>query len=175
MKLGISLDSKAAKAAFEKAPAVMNRALSRYLDRAGDEVAREARNKAAEHDDIGALKQSIRTYKRSELERLVAPSVNYARAVEEGTKPGYWPNIGALIDWINSPKQRGFTLAKPGTKRRLSQALEIRDRASGLARFIHAHGTKAHPFMAPTAEKMKSRVHQLLREGAAAGVQEVFG
>lgn len=175
MKLGIELDSKAAKAAFEKAPAVMNRTLSRYLDRAAQEVTDEARRKAAEHDNYGALKQSIKFYKRGDLERLVAPSVNYARMVEQGTKAGYWPNIGALMDWINTPGRRGFRLAKAGSKKRLSQAMELRERAGGLARFIHAHGTKAHPFMAPTAEKMESRVHQLLREGAAAGVQEVFG
>lgn len=171
MKLGIELNSKAALAAFDKAPAVMNRALSRYLDRAAQEVAREARSAAPKV--YSTLVQSIRVYQVGVLARLVAPSVNYARAVEEGTKPGYMPPTGPLMDWIKL--RGGVRMARKGSKKRAGQETELRARAFGLARFIFAHGTKAHPFMAPTAAKMQSRVHQLLREGAAAGVQDVFG
>lgn len=171
MKLGIELDYKAARAAFEKAPAVMNRNLSRYLDRAAEEVAREAR--AAAPKAFSTLAQSINVYEEGGLSRLVAPSVNYARAVEEGTRPGYMPPTGPLMEWL---KRRGSVrMARAGSKKRTAQEADLRDCAFGLARFIRAHGTKPHPFMKPTAEKMESRVHQLLREGAAAGVQEVFG
>ena len=172
MKLGIELDSKTAQAAFKKAPEVMDRHLSLALDRAEQEVAREMRVEAPK--DYSSLANSIRAYRQADLDRLVAPSVGYGRMVEEGTKAGYWPNIGILMDYINTPGRRGFRLAKAGSKRRVSQANEIRERAGGLARYIHAHGTKAHPFVVPTAEKMKSRVHQLLREGAAAGAAEAF-
>ncbi len=170
MKLGIELDSKAALAAFKKAPAVMTKHLARALDRAELEVEREERAEAPKA--FSTLTQSIRAYRQADLDRLIAPSVNYARPVVEGSKPGYMPPLGPLMDWIKL--RGGMRMARAGSGKRASQESELRDRAYGLALYIRAHGTKPNPFIENTADKMRSRVHQLLREGAAAGVAEAF-
>lgn len=159
MKLSIELDSAQARAAFEKAPAVMDRSLIRALDRAGQEVAREERRAAPKA--FSTLTQSIRVAKDAKFSRLIAPDVNYARYVEEGTKPGKMPPRQALEPWLK------FRAGISGR--------ELRNRSFLLARYIQRHGTKAHPFVAPTAEKMRGRVLALLREGVDRGVREILG
>lgn len=158
MKLSIEIDSARARAAFGKAPAVMNRNLSRYLDRAAQEVAREARAKAPKA--FSTLMNSINWRKEGEFVRVVAPSVNYARYVEEGTRPGKMPNREVLLPWLK------FRTGATGR--------ELRNRSFLLARYIQRHGTKPQPYMAPTAEKMRGRVLALLREGVEAGIAEAF-
>lgn len=158
MKLSIELDSTRARAAFEKAPGAMNRNLSRYLDRAAQEVAREAR--AAAPKAFSTLVNSISVRNLEEFVRLVAPGVNYARYVEEGTKPGKMPNPEVLLPWLR------FRTGAAGS--------ELRNRAFLLARYIQRHGTKAQPYMKPTADKMRARVLALLREGVEAGIREAM-
>lgn len=148
-----------AKAAFEKAPGVMNRRLSLGLDRAAQEVAREARSAAPKA--FSNLMNSINWTKEGEFTRLVAPAKNYAVYVEKGTRPGKMPNREALAPWLHQ---------KTGATGR-----DLRNRSFLLARYIQRHGTKAQPFMAPTAAKMDARVKQILSESVQAGVQEVFG
>lgn len=179
MKLNIELDSARAREALAKAPEVMNRHLSRSLDRAAEEVAREERSAAPKA--FSNLVNSIRVVKEGELSRIIAPGVNYARAVEEGTKPGTMPPRESLVAWI---KQKSFaervSIYGPRRPRKFSNQNkahtdELRDRSFALALHIKLHGTKAQPFVKPTAEKMRGRVLALLREGVDRGVQEILG
>ena len=159
MKLHIEIDSARAQQAFERAPRVMNKHLGLALDRAAEEVAREARQAAPKA--FSTLAQSIRAERDGELARIVAPGVNYARPVEEGTKPGKMPPREALLPWLKQ---------KTGATGR-----ELRNRSFLLARYIQRHGTKAHPYMEPTVAKMRPRVLALLIQGRDRGVQEILG
>lgn len=159
MKLNIEIDSARARAAFDKAPKAMNKHLGLALDRAAQEVAREAKQAAPKA--FSTLAQSIRAVRDGELARIVAPGVNYARYVEEGAKPGKMPPREALLPWLK------FKTRATGR--------ELRNRSFLLARYIQRHGTKAHPYMEPTAKKMRPRVLALLIEGRDRGVQEILG
>lgn len=162
MKLNIEIDSKQAQDAFAKAPEVMNRNLSRYLDRAAQEVAREARSAAPKA--FSTLMRSIHVVKESELSRLVAPGVNYARPVEEGTHGGGMPARTTLLAWLKVKRIESHT---PG--------MTMDDLAFVIGRKIRQQGSKGQPYMKPTGEKMHSRVIDLLRQGVQSGIKEVFG
>lgn len=156
MDIRVEIDSAEARKALEDFPGVMGSNVDRYLSRAAIEVAREAKIAAPKH--FSALANSIRSEKDGNLAYVVAPGVNYGAAVEYGTGPAagkaaYFPNPGALEPYV---KRNGGS-------------------AWALARYIFAHGTKPHPYMAPTAEKMRPRVEALVNEGVDAGIREAFG
>jgi Bacteriophage HK97-gp10, putative tail-component len=165
--------TKAERATAAHDPEQFKRSVERFLDRSAEEVAREMRSAAPKA--FSTLAQSIHVMREGELIRLVAPGVNYARAVEEGTGPAagkarYFPNPNALAPWLQMRAGIRLTKTKPGTPGRRAQQDELRDRAFGLARYIHAHGTRAQPFVAPTEAKMQSRVMALLRQGVREGL-----
>ncbi|MBU0592430.1 MAG: hypothetical protein KKH74_01705 [Gammaproteobacteria bacterium] len=178
MDIRVEIDSAEARKALADFPGVMGSNVDLYLLRAAGEVAREA--KIAAPGDLSALKDSIRSIKDGHLAYVVAPGVQYGAAVEYGTGPAagkasYFPNRLALLDYINTPSRRGFKLAKKGSGKRQGQVDELQARSWALARYIFAHGTKPHPYMAPTAEKMRPRVEALVKEGVEAGIREAFG
>ena len=159
-------------------PEQLNRSVARFLDRGAEEVARELRRAAPKA--FSTLTQSIHVIREGDLTRLVAPGVNYARMVEEGTGPAagkarYFPNPKALEPWVQFRGGVRLTKTKPGTPGRRAQLDEIADRAFGLARYISVHGTRAQPFVAPTQAKMEGRVIALLREGVREGLQGIVG
>lgn len=169
MNFSADNDSDRAREALARAPDVMARNLSIKLDRAAEEVAREMREQAPKA--FSNLVNSIRVIREDDLSRLVAPGVNYARYVEDGTQPGTMPPWENLTAWL---KQKAFS----GVGRRFIRAQhgdELRDRAFGLAHYIKLHGTRAQSFVAPTAQKMQARVIALLREGVDAGIKEALG
>lgn len=154
-------------------PERFKRSVARFLDRGAQEVAREMKHAAPKA--FSTLTQSIHVINEGELTRLVAPAVNYARAVEEGTGPAagkarYFPNPVALEPWVKFRGGVRLTKTKPGTPGRRAQLDDVRDRAWGLARFVSQHGTRAQPFVSPTQAKMQSRVIALLREGVREGL-----
>lgn len=156
-----------------KDPAAFGQAIERALDRAAQETAREMQRAAPKaHSTLWA---SIQAWRDGEYQRMVAPTVNYAAAVEQGTGPAvgkerYFPPPQALESWVKLRARITFS-ARKGTHLRKRQENEVRDRAQALARFIYEHGTQPHPFVAPTAEKMQPRILQLL----AGGVREGLG
>lgn len=170
-----SIDEPAVLAALARIPAEMDKQLNGALDRAALETAREMRRAAAERDVFGTLKNSIQIEKQA-LERFITPSVKYARFVEEGTGPAagkarYFPNPGAILQFVtHSPRARGFDWARKGSKKRGDQNRELWFRSKALAFAIYMKGTKPHPFVAPTAAKMKSRFFAVMDEGVARGV-----
>ncbi len=156
MDIRVEIDSDGALRALAAFPGAMSGNVDRYLSRAAIEVAREATRAAPK--SFSTLANSIRSEKVGVLDYVVAPGVNYAAGVEYGTGPAageaaYLPNPGALGPYV---KRSGGS-------------------AWALARYIFAHGTKPHPYMAPTAEKMRPRVEALVDEGVDAGIREAFG
>lgn len=152
-----------------------------FLDRAGQEVARSMRRRIAANKSVAfsTLVNSIQVLQDGELGRFVAPSVNYARMVDEGTGPAagrkrYFPDPKALEPYVKLRSRITIT-GKPGSPQRKAQRDEIRDRAQALARYIYVHGTKPHPFVEPTRDDMQARVIELLTQGAQAGAAAQLG
>jgi len=145
--------------AFERAPEVMARNLQRGLSRGAEEVAREASRVAPKA--FSTLTQSIKADRDTPFRYSVGPHVDYARAVEEGTGPGGNPPIQTLLDWIQVQR------IEPD-----DPSMDARDLAYVIQDSIRRKGTPAQPYMAPTRDKMQSRVMQLIRDSAQAGLRE---
>lgn len=71
--------------AAKRDPQTLGRFIIGGLDRASQEVAREMRSAAPKA--FSTLTNSIRVIREDRFVRRIAPGVNYARAVEEGTGP----------------------------------------------------------------------------------------
>jgi len=163
-----------------RAPEVMTRHIQGQLLRAGQEVAREMKRTIAANGSMlfSTLVNSVRMVQDRPMSVLVAPGVRYGRLVDEGTgpaarKPAYMPNPTHLRAYIKARAGIRWK-GKPGDATRKKQFDEVRDRAWALAIHIKAHGTKPHPFIQPTADKMNSRVHELLRGGVRSGIQDIL-
>lgn len=154
--ISMHIDSRNVMAAMLRAPRSVATHVGRKLARGALEVAREARRVAPKA--FTTLAQSIRDSRVSPFEFMVAPGVNYGRMVEEETKPGKMPNPDALIPWV----QRVLG----------ARGKEAEDKAFMIARSIARNGTKAQPYMKPTAEKMGGRVFELVDQGVTDGLHE---
>ncbi|MCE5182368.1 MAG: hypothetical protein LLG15_11250 [Betaproteobacteria bacterium] len=160
MKIDFKGNSDKVDEAFRRAPVVMARALDRFLSRGAQEVAREMRVQTPKA--FSTLTQSVRAEQVGFLHYRAITGVNYARDVEEGRPAGKMPGTGSgLMEWVRlRTKLQGKDLARA---------------TFAIARAIGRRGIKLNPFAARTEEKMESRVIRLVREGAAAGLKEVFG
>ena len=161
-------------------PEAFRRTVAQFLDRAAEETARVMRREAPAV--FGTLGKSVHVESPSEFERVIAPGVNYARAVAEGTGPAagkarYFPNWRNLTELVKTRaiRKEGFKWAKPGTRNRISQYQELERRAFALARHIYWHGTRPNPFHKRTAEKVRSRCIQLLAQGVHEGLRASLG
>ena len=173
MDIRFNIDTAGARRDFDKAEAVMSRNIERFQSRAAEELAREARDRAPKA--FSTLTNSIRAYRVGPMHWRVSTGVNYAKAVEEGTAPGYMPNPTHLYAWIKQRSGIGFSSTRPRSAGRRSQYDEIRARAFALARHIMHHGTRPQPYMEPARVAKESRVLDLLRQGVDAGRREAFG
>jgi HK97 gp10 family phage protein len=176
VKIEISHNVGDVSAAMAQYPQLLRQNVAAMLDRGALEVSREARRLAPKA--FTTLTNSIRPQVTGEFERTVAPGVAYADYVERGTGPAvgkarYMPNPVSLYAYVKLRARIRIT-ARKGTPQRRDQLTEIRDRAWALARYIYAHGTKPHPFMAPAAKAMESRVAQLLAQGVANAAAGAF-
>lgn len=160
-----------------KMPEVIRESQERGLDRAADEVSRIMKDGYAEHDQSGVLKNSVQVTTPAELERFVAPTVNYGPYFEKGTGPAagearYYPNPDKLLDFLRAhPRARGFSWARPGSAKRGMQNLELWLRSRAMARSIYMKGTQPHPVSEQTRDKAESRVFAIMRESLAQGMQ----
>lgn len=152
--ISVHVDNQAVMAAMLRAPVSVKAHVSLKLDRAAKEVARQARRVAPKA--FTTLAQTIKDSRIAQLEYHVTPGENYARSVEKGTRPGKMPNPDALRPWVER------VLGARGH--------DAKNKAFLIARNIARHGTRAQPYMAPTAIKMESRVMQLVREGVVDGL-----
>lgn len=148
-----------------KLPDSLQANLQDDLDRAGDEVAREMKLEAPKA--FSNLVNSIRAERDSVLSRWVGSGLNYAIDVERGTGPAagrapYFPNVANLEPWVKLRSGISLRNTRQGTPQRQGQLDDLRDRAWAAARAIAMRGTRAQPFVGPTAEKMAPRVAAIL-------------
>lgn len=158
-------------------PEAFRRSVTRYLDRAALESQRAMQQEVPKA--FSTLWTSIQIIVTGELERLIAPSVNYARMVAEGTGPAagkkrYFPNPVHLYAWVKQRAGITFKGRKDSPARR-RQYDEVRDRAWALARYISVHGTKPNPFHTRAADKVRSRCITLLQQGVHEGLRASSG
>lgn len=156
--ISVSIDTQRVRDAFARAPQVMERNIDVKLSRGAEEVARTAKGNAPKA--FSNLVNSIRAHRVASLHYQVAEGMNYGRAVEEGTQP-HFPNPDALRPWVER------VLGVRGK--------EAMDKAWMIARAISRRGTRAQPYMQPAAESSRSRLFDLVRQGADEGLLEVFG
>lgn len=172
MLIRSDINDRALLLALKQAPEHMQPILDRGIGRAGEEVAREARQRAPKAFSL--LVNSIRSNRPRPLLREVGAHVDYDAAVQEGTGPAagkrrYFPDPKRLETYI--ALRGGVRLARRGSKKRARQEDEIRYRAGALARFISIHGTRPQPYLASTMQAMAPRVEQLFRHAAAEGLR----
>jgi HK97 gp10 family phage protein len=168
MDVRIVIDDARVMAALKGAPEAMHSAMDAALARGAEEMARAAREAAPKSQST--LTNSIRADRVAALHYEIAPGVNYARAVEEGTgpaagRPKYYPNPDALQQYVmTNPRARGFDLAKKGSGKREQQRYDVWHRSRAFAWWIYQHGTKAQPFMRPAFDATRERVRDLVIE-----------
>ena len=104
MKVEYKVDDGRVKAAFRRAPHIMYRELNKGLDSAATRMVRAAQRRLRKNDSLAfsTLVDAIRYKRTGDLERTVWPDTDYARYLEEGTKPGYFPNGYALTAWLKA-------------------------------------------------------------------------
>lgn len=172
LQIDVNISAFGVVEAFRRAPEIMHRIVGEGVWRGAEEVAREARRNAP--SVFGTLANSIKAEKVSDLHWHTAPGVNYGAAVEEGTKPGYTPNLLNLRMYIQASmiRTKGFRWGKAGGAKRQGQEDDIAERTDALSWYIRAHGTKAQPYMKPAADTKQSRVIDLIREATHRGVKE---
>lgn len=161
LKVSINVDSTEARRAFSRAPSVMVRHVERQMARGAAELAREMRARAPKA--FSHLTNSINSAQVGTMHFRVAPGVRYAPFVEEGTRPGGAPSLGAMIRWLRV--------------KRIGSAKypQARDLAYAIIRSIRARGTPAQPFAAPAAERMTPRLVELIDRGVDDGLRAAFG
>ena len=159
MKVEYKVSDEQVKAAFRRAPHIMYRELNKGLDSAATRMVRAAQRRLRKNDSLAfsTLVDAIRYKRTGDLERTVWPDTDYARYLEEGTKPGYFPNGYALTAWLKArgaenPKRQSFALAK----------------------HIFRHGTKAHPFWEPAFNEAEPEMRQIIGRFVAKGIREAF-
>lgn len=152
-ELTITVDTKQVERMLKKAPALTRRRLGQIVERGAIEVQREMRV-AAPVAVTGDLRRSVKyTFNATSLSAVIEPEAKYAAAVENGARP-HWP-----------PYRAGTPLAQWAKKKGMNAYL--------LARSIAKKGTKPHPFVKPTYDKMKPTIERNLQQGVAQLAREL--
>lgn len=160
IKISAKLEAEKAFRSLDAAPATLDKYLLPALDRAQLETVREAQRAASQYDSFGTNKLAIHGETPSKYVREVSTGTNYAAYLEQGIKPGTFPNVTNLSSWVK--KKFG-----------LSDIREI-DRATYLVgRSIKAKGIAAKPYMAPTEEKMRDRSAELIASAVTSALGDI--
>ena len=137
----------------------MEGALADMMAKVAQEAVRLMKNRVTKWRST--LANSITAVPVSRFEWNVAPGVDYAEAVETGSRPGKglprWTDPAAtdIKAWLESKVFKGRTRARKGRMGQVHENLELRDRYQGLAWHVRHKGIKAHPFAAPTLDMME--------------------
>lgn len=102
------------------------------------------------------LKNSIKVKRLGVIDYESKPEVNYASAVEEGSKKGGWPTLQSLVDWIKVRRIRPQ-----------NDDWDIEDLAQAIRRKIYFKGVRAQPFMKPALKKNRPRLDDIVRRHLA--------
>ena len=144
----------------------MEREMASELDVLAQIAARRMRELAPKARTT--LTNSITVSAPGPLEREIRPGVFYAPFVEDGIKPGgrglprFVADSTGIVGWLQSTAFSGASRVRKGTGKFTARELELRDRYEGLAWHIRHHGTKAHPFVEPTAREMETQMPKRL-------------
>lgn len=159
--MDMTFESRLQQQALLKGDDVLERHMDRAIERSVQEMARSARGYAPKA--FSTLTQSIRVRRPNSLEGIVAPGVDYAQIVEEGTlkNPGF-PPIDSIEDWI---KVKGIIPNDP--------SMDTRDLAYVMARSIALKGTPAQEFMQPAFDDNKDRAERRLQRALDSAIQEI--
>lgn len=174
--IAINIQNRRTDEALRRMPGAIISRADQALDRGSQEFAREARRRVSKARST--LANAINARKVGELHYEVSTGVGYGRAVEEGTGPAagkgsYMPNPVMLEDYVKQRSGVSFAARRGSAGREVAER-SVRSRAFALAVYIRQHGTKAHPFMAPTRAVMEPRIRELVGEAVDAGVTEVL-
>ncbi len=137
---------------------------------------------------LSTLTNSIRAEKKSDTEWLVRPTVDYAKWVVHGRKPGkglprfFDPKSGAIVAWLEAKLQDARRAVQPryrraarGSARFTAEELELRDRYWMLSRAVKARGIKPNDFVKRTADQVKGTVPVALAAAVRRGLRQVQG
>ncbi|MGE0487311.1 MAG: hypothetical protein AB7Q81_24365 [Gammaproteobacteria bacterium] len=144
---------------FERSPRVFMRHLDRAARRGAQEGARQERRLAPK--GFSTLTQSIGVDRLGAGVYRFGPSVDYAEMVEQGTGRGGFPPIPGLMAWIRVKR------IQPR-----DDTMTAEDLAYAMARSIVRRGTPAQPFVAPVAEKLPSRLMELMDQALVDALTE---
>jgi hypothetical protein len=135
-----------------KDPRLMGRPITKMFQRAGEEIAGQARKRAPRGADsrlANSIAAEVQRRKPFPLFVRVGPTVKYGVFVEKGTRP-HFPPPSALVRWA-----------------RLKLGAADPERAAFLiARKIARVGTKAQPYMAPGLENSVHRIGRFITMAA---------
>lgn len=137
----------------------METTMASELDVLGQQAARRMRELAPKFRS--ELTNSIVMSSPEPLTREVRPGSAHAWYAEHGVKPGgkglprfFDPASRPIVAWLQSKAFAGAPRVRLGTGRFTVRELELRDRYEGLAWHVRHKGTKAQPFVEPTAREM---------------------
>lgn len=150
-------ETKATIKAFNDFPEIMNRNLDRFLSRGAEEAARMMKDKSPKAFSTNA--NSIKADKQAINDYLIKPHTNYGGYIEDGTDP-HMPPVRNLLPWV----ERVLGLTGKASLRA----------AKNIAWAIKENGTRAQPYIEPTATSIKDRVIELATHGVNAGIKEAF-
>jgi hypothetical protein len=119
------------------------------------------------------------------LSVMVEPTVDYAKWVHGGRKPGkglprfFDPASASIVAWLQDRMGDAARLANPkwrrarvGSGRRTRDELELRDRYMALSRAVKARGIKADPFVTRTADAVRQSTLDGLVQAVVTGVRK---
>jgi hypothetical protein len=158
--LSLQIHNRGLMQALSQGPAVLRKHMHNAVLRSVMEIARSARRYAPK--GFSTLTQSISQRMVDALTGEVAPHVDYARMVEEGTGPGGWPSDEALVRWI---RVKGITPNDP--------SMDERDLAFVFARSIALHGTPKQPYMQPALQENKARAERRIDQAINQALKEL--
>lgn len=179
-EIKITLDDRLVAAGLARAPEVIEKNVDEALATGAKDAVEAMQAILVKNRSVArnALYWSVHVEKIAAMRYFVGTGVKHARMVEEGTGPAagrrsYMPDSRDLEDYV---KQRaGITLkGRKGSVTRRRQLAEIHDRAYALALHIKQHGTKAHPFVAPTRDLMEPKIRVLAAEAVNKSLREIF-
>ena len=108
----------------------------------------------------GILKNSIHARRVKPLHYEIGTGQDYAAAQEQGTKPGYWPNMHRSSDFFK------WVASITGTSGEHAERM-----AYLFGRSVYHKGTQASEFMKQAFEQNQARIMARISRAAGAGLQ----
>ena len=177
--MDLRINSISVELALEQLGKNVRSAVANELDVLAAKTARLMKQNAPKFRST--LTNSVYVIGISELEREIAPGVDYAPYVEDGIKPGgkglprfFDPKSASIMDWLQSHPRGGGTRkrqARRGSRVFTAAMLDLRDRYEGLAWHVRHYGIKAQPFVRKTYDEMAPLVRPRLMAAVQAAMQ----